>query len=279
MTKLSAMLRGGLRNVGYNALSVILVLFFALPVYYVVVGAFMTRAEVYSAAIFPSQFQWQNLRTALVDYNMLHFFRNSLLFTSAVVALNLFFCSLTGFALAKYSFPGKNVLFSLVLVAMMVPPLVMIVPLFLEIKAFGLLNSPLAIIVPAFVDPFGVFLMRQYILDISEDHLDAGRVEGCSEFGLFWRIVLPFSSPALAALLLYRFLFVWNDLFWPLLVLPGEQWRTLPVGVQQFAARYLGAQELQLTTSLVAALPILLILIFFSKQVFGAIAKTGGLKY
>ena len=265
------------RDVKFNVTSILLVLFFALPVYYVVTGAFMTRAEVYAAAVFPSRIQWENLRIALFDYGMLRFFGNSLFITLTIVALNLFFCSMSGLALAKYDFPGKQLLFSVVLVAMMIPPLAMIVPLFLEVRAFGWLNSPLAVIVPSFVDPFGIFLMRQYILDIPEDFFDAARVEGCSEFRIFWSIVMPIASPALSALLLYRFLFVWNDLFWPLLVL-GEKWRTLPVAIEQFGAQHFAAQELQLTTSLVGALPILIILVLFTRQVNNAVLKAGGLK-
>ncbi len=268
-----------LRDVRFNLASIVLVFFFALPIYYLVTGAFMTRAEVYAAAWFPRELQWKNFYIALVDYKMLLFFRNSLLYTTAVVILNLFFCSLTGFSLAKYDFPGKPIVFALVLVSMMIPSVVLIVPLFIEVKSFGWLNTPWAIIIPAFIDPFGIFLMRQYILDISDDHIDAARIDGCSEFGIFWRIILPFSGPALVALALYRFLFVWNDLFWPLLVITKEQWRTLPVAIETFGAQHFEAQELQLTTSLVGALPILLILIFSSKYVYQAMAKTGGLKY
>ena len=275
----SKKLRELFRDLRFNILSILLIAFFALPIFYIVVGAFMTRAEVYAGASFPAKFQWENLRIALIDYNMTHYFLNSLFFTTVIVALNLFFCSLTGFALAKYDFPGKNILFTFVLISMMVPSLVLIVPLFIEINFLGWLNKPIAMILPSFIDPFGIFLMRQYILDISDEHLDAARVEGSTEFGIFWRIILPFSTPAIFALTLYRFLFVWNDLFWPLLVLGGEKWRPLSVAVQQFGARYFAAQELQLTTSLVAALPILAILIFSSKHVFNAMSRTGGLKY
>lgn len=267
------------RDIRFNVISMIMILFFALPIFYIVVGAFMTRAEVYAGATIPAKFQWENLRIALIDYNMTHYFLNSLFFTTVIVALNLFFCSLTGFALAKYDFPGKNILFTFVLISMMVPSLVLIVPLFIEINFLGWLNKPIAMILPSLIDPFGIFLMRQYILDISDEHLDAARVEGATEFGIFWKIVIPFSTPAIFALTLYRFLFVWNDLFWPLLVLGGEKWRPLSVAVQQFGARYFAAQELQLTTSLVAALPILLILIFSSRHVFNAMSRTGGLKY
>ena len=266
------------RDVRFNLASIFLVFFFALPIYYLITGAFMTRAEVYAAAWFPRRLQWQNFYIALVEYKMLLFFRNSLLYTTAIVALNLFFCSLTGFALAKYDFPGKRIVFSLVLLSMMIPSVVLIVPLFIEVKSFGWLNTPWAIIVPAFIDPFGIFLMRQYIVDISDEHIDAARMDGCSEFGLFWRIVLPFSGPALVALALYRFLFVWNDLFWPLLVITKEKFRTLPVAIETFGAQHFEAQELQLTTSLVGALPILLILVFSSEYVYEAMAKTGGIK-
>ena len=111
---------------------------------------------------------------------------------------------MVGFALAKFDFPGKRLLFSIVLVSMMIPSIVLVVPLYIEIKSFGWLNTPWALIIPAFIDPFGIFLMRQYIEDISEDHLDAARVEGASEFALFLRVVLPLSGPALVALALYR---------------------------------------------------------------------------
>ncbi len=272
------LLKSIFRDTGFNLISILLVLFFALPIFYLLSGAVMTRGEVYAAKLFPAKIQWQNFYVALVEYNMLHFFRNSLVFTTAIVFCNLFFCSMVGFALAKYDFPGKRLLFSIVLVSMMIPSIVLVVPLFIEVKNFGWLNTPWAIIIPAFIDPFGIFLMRQYIVDISEDHLDAARVEGASELALFLRVVLPLSGPALVALALYRFLFVWNDLFWPLLVVTNEKWRTLPVAIETFGASHFEALELQLTTSLVGALPILIILLFSSRYVFNAMARTGGLK-
>lgn len=270
--------RSFFRDIRFNLFSIVIVFFFALPLLYLISGAFMSRAEVYAGAIIPAKLQWGNFYAALVEYRMLYYFKNSLLYTSAIVILNLFFCSLTGYALAKFDFPGKKLLFGLVLGSMMIPSVVLIVPLFLEVKTLGLINTPWALILPAFIDPFGIFLMRQYIVDISDDHIDAARVDGYSELDIFWNIILPISSPAIVALALYRFLFVWNDLFWPLLVLSKDKYRTLPVAIQVFSASHYEAQELHLTTSLVAALPILIILIFSSKYVFSAMSKTGGLK-
>lgn len=268
-----------LRDVKLNVVSIALVLFFALPVYYLVTSAFMTRLEVWGGSFFPAKLQLKNITTALFEYNMIHFFFNSLFFTLAIVLCNMFFDSLVGYSLAKFDFPGKNLLFAFVLVSMMIPSVILIVPMFIEVKNFGLLNTPLAMIIPNCVDAFGIFLMRQYIIDISEDHLNAARVEGCTEFGIFIRIILPFSVPALLALGLYRFLSVWNDLFWPLLVIGGEKWRTLPVAISKFDAQYFDATELKLATAFVAVLPMLLILIFFSGKVFEAMSKSGGLKY
>ena len=172
----------------------------------------MTRAEIYAGAFFPAKLQWQNILSALFEYNMLRYLLNSTFFTVTIVLLNLFFCSIVGFALAKYDFPGKQVLFACILIAMMIPPIIFIVPLFLEVKAFGWLNTPLALIIPGFIDPFGIFLMRQFIIDIEDDYLDAARIDGVSEFGIFWRIIVPFSIPAISALALYRFFIVfYND--------------------------------------------------------------------
>ena len=266
------------RTLGLNLASIVLIAFFALPIFYLISGAFMSRADVYSGAILPSEIQTGNIWAALFEYDMIRYFFNSVVLTSAVVVANVFFCSLVGFALAKYDFPGKNLLFGFVLVAMIVPPLVLIVPLFLEVQRLGLLNTPWAIILPGFIDPFGIFLMRQFIVDIADDHLDAARIEGASEFGIFWRVVLPLSAPAVVALILYRFLFVWNDLFWPILVLGGSDWRPLPVAIQAFSASTFEAPELTLATALVGAIPILIILLVGFRQVFNAVSRTGGLK-
>lgn len=265
-------------DVKYNAVFLLAIIFFALPVLFLTTAAFMTRLEIYSGAILPGKIQFNNIYSALFEYDMLHYLTNSVFFTVIIVLLNLFFCSLVGYALAKFEFPGKRILFAFVLVAMMIPSLILVVPLFIEVKAMGLVNTPWAMIVPLFIDPFGIFLMRQYMIDISEDHLDAARVAGCSEFGIFLRIAIPFSIPAIVSLGLYRFLYVWNDLFWPMLVIGGEKWRTLPVAITKFDAQYFEATELKLATAFIAALPILLILVVFSKRIFGAISKSGGLK-
>lgn len=270
---------GFLHDFKFNIIMIFLIIFFALPVFYLASSAFMTRIEIWQGMFFPAKMQWSNIYTAMVEYNMFHYFKNSLFFTVIIVSSNLFFCSLAGYALAKFNFPGKKLIFSLVLVSMMIPPVILIVPLFMEVRAMGLLNTPWAMIIPWFIDPFGIFLMRQSMVDISEEHLNAARIEGANEFWIFLRIAIPFSLPALVALTLYRFLYVWNDLFWPLLVVGGDKWRTLPVAITKFDAQYFEATELKMATSFVAALPILIILIVFSKKVFSAMSRTGGLKY
>jgi len=271
--------RGLARDLSFNVASWVILLIFVLPIYYIIAGAFMTREEVYSGALFPKSLNLNNIGIALFDFNMLHFLGNSIIFTVIIVVLNLFFCALAGYALIKFDFPGRNILYVLTLVAMVVPPLVMIVPLYLEVRQFGWINTPLALIIPAFVSPFGVFLMRQYLSQVPDSYIDAARTAGYNEFEIFLKIIIPLSKPAMAALALYRFLFVWNDFFWPLLVLTGDTWMTLPVALQKFDAQYeLSFYELKLATSLIGIIPIIILLIFASRILLRAMSRVGGIK-
>ncbi|MCJ7761167.1 carbohydrate ABC transporter permease [Candidatus Bathyarchaeota archaeon] len=278
MTERKTNRRGLLRNLSFNAASLSILVLFVLPVYYIFAGAFMSRAEVLGGAWLPQSVSLDNIRIALFDYNMIYFLRNSVIFTAIIVLMNLFFCALAGYALAKFDFPGRRILFLFILVAMLVPPLVMIVPLYLEVRQFRWIDTPLALIIPAFLSPFGVFLMRQYISQIPDSYIDAARTAGYNEFEIFLKIILPLSKPAIAALALYRFLFVWNDFFWPLVVLGGETWRTLPVAIQMFDAQYFEAYELKLATSLVGIIPIVILLIFASRILLRAMSRVGGIK-
>ncbi len=129
--------RAIVKDLSFNVASLAILLIFVLPIYYIIAGALMTREEVYSAALFPKSPNFNNIGIALFDFNMLRFLGNSVFFTVIIVVLNLFFCALSGYALVKFNFPGKNILYVLTLVAMVVPPLVMIVPLYLEVRQFG----------------------------------------------------------------------------------------------------------------------------------------------
>lgn len=194
------------------------------------------------------------------------YFINSVFIATASTLLALFFCSLGGFAFAKYQFRGKTILFGIMLASMMVPFQVLLVPLFGLMYDIGWLNSYNAIIFPFSVGAFGVFLMRQFIVTIPSELLDAARMDGCSEFGIYYRIVLPIIKPALGALTIYTFLSSWNGYLWPLIVLRDEAKYTLPIGLANLIGIYRQDYGMLMAGTLLSLLPIVILFLAMQRE-------------
>ena len=206
---------------------------------------------------------YRNLWKA-VPYN--RYFINSVFIATASTLLTLFFCSLGGYAFAKYQFRGKTILFGILLASMMVPFQVLLVPLFGLMYDIGWLNSYKAIIIPFSVGAFGVFLMRQFIVTIPSELLDAARIDGCSEFGIYYRIVLPIIKPALGALTIYSFLSSWNGYLWPLIVLRDEAKYTLPIGLANLIGIYRQDYGMLMAGTLLSLLPIVILFLAMQRE-------------
>ncbi len=213
---------------------------------------------------------WNKLTTnyrklwSVVPYNQ--YFINSVFIATASTLLTLFFCSLGGFAFAKYQFKGKKVLFGILLASMMIPFQVLLVPLFGLMYNIGWLNSYMAIIIPFSVGAFGVFLMRQFIITIPSELIDAARIDGCSEFGIYYRIILPIIKPALGALTIYSFLGSWNGYLWPLIVLRDEQKYTLPIGLANLIGTYRQEYGMLMAGTLLSLLPIVILFLAMQRE-------------
>jgi multiple sugar transport system permease protein len=210
----------------------------------------------------PTLINYNNLFTQL---NFPVYFLNSVILAVSITVLNLLFCSMLGYALAKMRFRGKNMLFLLVLATFMIPSAVTLVSLFVLMSNLGLVNNLLAVILPEAAAGIGVFLMRQFMVGIPDELLDAGRVDGAGEFYLFWRIVLPLCAPALGTLTILTFLASWNDFTWPLIILTSDQKYNLPVALATFAVGpHVNDNGLLLAGAVVLAMPILIV--FFLLQ-------------
>lgn len=213
---------------------------------------------------------WNKLTTnyrklwSVVPYNQ--YFINSVFIATASTLLTLFFCSLGGFAFAKYQFKGKNLLFGILLASMMIPFQVLLVPLFGLMYNIGWLNSYNAIIIPFSVGAFGVFLMRQFIITIPSELIDAARIDGCSEFGIYYRIILPIIKPALGALTIYSFLGSWNGYLWPLIVLRDDQKYTLPIGLANLVGTYRQEYGMLMAGTLISLLPIVILFLAMQRE-------------
>ncbi len=250
----------------------------AAPFAWMLLGSFKTDGELLRSppTWVPDEPTLGNYRELLSKQNFPTYFLNSAIVAVAVTAGNLLFCSMLGYALAKLKFRGREALFTLVMATLMIPGMVTFVPMFVLVSNLGLQNSFPGLILPFLVTPFGVFLMRQFFIGLPDDLIDAGRVDGASELGIFARIMLPLTRPALATLGILTFLSSWNNFLWPLVIAQTEDKYTLPVALALYstgenAKRY----GLLMAGAVVVVVPVLLVFIAFQRHVTKGIAMTG----
>ena len=204
------------------------------------------------------------------------YFFNSVLIAGSVVIANVVFCSMVGYALAKLRFVGKNLIMVLVLATLMVPGSVTVIPLFVLMSKFDLVNTYWAVILPFAVGPLGVFLMRQFMLAIPNDLLEAARVDGARELRIFWKVVVPLSWPGMAALGIITFLGSWNSFLWPLIVLTDDRMYTLPVALGTFAiGQYQADYGLLMAGAVALVLPIIVVFLLLQRHFTESVASTG----
>ena len=200
---------------------------------------------------------------------------NSLIVAGITTLSVLFFDSLVGYTLAKLRFPGKGIIFVLILSTLMVPTEMLIIPWYVMSSEYGWSNTYWGLLFPGVISAFGVFLLKQFFETLPTDLLDAGRIDGLNEFGVFWRIAFPLVRPALAALGIFTFLGNWNAFLWPLIVVQTANMRTVPVGVALFSSEASTAWNLIMAASSLAVLPVLLVFLFFQRQIIEGVVLTG----
>ena len=267
-------------DVLFPLIGLVLGLVAVFPVVYMFSASLMQPNQIFSVPLqlVPQPPRPQNFVDIFAQFNIGHYLRNSLLFTSCVVLLNLFFCSLTGYSLAKFRFPGRRVIFLFILSTMMVPFNVIVVPLYAVVRSLGWINTPQALIVPFMITAFGVFLMRQFIGDIPDEYLDAARIDGAHEVGIYWRIILPLAKSALTTLAILVFVDNWDSFLWPLIVLNSDTWKPLPLGLAQFLSNYGNAWTLFMAACVLATIPLLVVFIVLQRGFLQAFSGLSGSK-
>lgn len=203
------------------------------------------------------------------------FFLNSAYIAILVTLSALFTSSLVGYVFAKFEFRGRNAIFLLILSSMMIPFPVVMIPLYLLMAKLKLVDTHVAVMLPSIYSTFGIFLMRQFIRTIPSQLIEAARIDGCSEFKIFWSIILPLCKPALAVLGVFTFMWNWDSFVWPLIVLQSEDKFTLPVGLAVFSQRWWTNYGLVMAGALVSVVPILIIFVIFQKHFVRGIVMTG----
>jgi multiple sugar transport system permease protein/alpha-1,4-digalacturonate transport system permease protein len=247
------------------------------PIYWMFATAIRPRAEVFEAlvALLPSQVTWENFTSIWRRYPLLDWATNSLFIALIAVAITVFANLLCGYTFAKFRFPGRNLLFFAILGALMIPIQVIIVPEFLITAWLGLLNSPWGVILPRAAEAFGIFMVRQFMVSIPDELLEAARLDGAGEFRIFLRVVLPLSRPVIAVLVIFTFMWRWNDFAWPLVVLTDQSAYTLPLGLNLLRGEVNPEWGQVMALALLSLAPMLLIFLAFQRYLIQGIASTG----
>lgn len=251
---------------------------FALPFVWMISTSVKPGNEVYVVPPIwiPSTFVWSNFLDPWRNLPFLTFFKNSIVVTGVNIVATLFSSSLTAFAFARMRFKGRGTLFLLVLSTMMLPQQVTLIPMYLLFTKLGLVNTLWPLMIQSFFGhPFSIFLLRQYMMSIPIEMDDAARLDGCSWFDIYWRIILPLSAPALGVVAIFSFQSHWTEFFTPLIYLNTREHFTVPLGLQLLNSRYATAVQQTMAMTLVSVLPMLAVFFIAQKKFIQGITVTG----
>jgi alpha-1,4-digalacturonate transport system permease protein len=221
------------------------------------------------------EFATGNYTEPFLHFDFLQYLRNSVFVTAMATLITLVVNSMAAFALSKYRFRGQTAVMLIILATLMVPLSVIMVPLYSVISALGLFNNLWGVILPTVATPTGVFLLRQYMLTIPDELIDAARMDKASEWQIYWRIVLPLSAPALAVLAIFSVVWRWNDFLWPLIVLSRKELYTLQVGLNSYAGELNVQWHYILAMTVVTMIPVVLVFVFLQRFITTGIAGQG----
>lgn len=247
------------------------------PVLWIILSSFKGLSEIYRSppTFLPEVWVFSNYGEAIVEFPFLRYLWNSVMVTASATLLTLFINSMAAFALSKYQFPGRNIIFLLMLATLMVPIRVIMLPVYLMIARLGMANTLWGIMIPPSATPTGVFILRQYMLTISDELLDAAKIDGAGHFHIYARIMLPLSAPALAVLTVFSVMWRWNDFLWPLIVISRERLFTLQLALARFRGELVTDWNYVLSMTVLSIVPIVLVFVFMQRYLVRGIASTG----
>ncbi len=267
---------GSVRQASIHVVLILFALTAILPFLWMVFGSFKGYRELTSSmTLLPQTWTLDNYDQIIGRVNFLNAFRNSLIVAVSITFCTLLTSSATGFVFAKYRFPGKETLFSMILATMMIPFAVVLIPLYIFISDIGAMDQLSGIILPGMWSAFGIFLLRQFMEGVPSELLDAARIDGASEWRIFSQIMVPLSGAPLAALAILTFLGSWDNLLWPSLVLNSPEKQTIPLVLAGLRSLYWSRYDLYMAGSMLTIVPVMIVYLFASKHFIRGIAMTG----
>ena len=264
-------------NIISKILLIALLVIILYPFIWMLCSSFKTEADImsYPPKLFGRAFTTEAYENIWARIPFLRYYGNTLLFAGGVTIISLTFDTMAGYAFARLRFKGKNFLFALVLVTLMIPFQVIMIPLFYEMFKLNLLNTFIGLILPRATNAFGIFMMRQFFVSLPKGLEEAARLDGCSEFTIFRKIMLPLCKPAVISLAIFHFMYNWNDLLYPLILTTRTEMRTLPAGLATFMGTHVIEHNVLMAGGVLAILPIFIAYCFAQKYFVQGIAMTG----
>jgi multiple sugar transport system permease protein len=248
-----------------------------IPFLWMILTSFKTLVETNHIPMIwlPSKFNFDNYFEVLDKLSFGKYYLNTIFITLSITLGQVFICSLAAYSFARLNFPGRNKIFFLLLCVLMIPSQMIIIPQYLLMVGFKWLNTYLALIIPNLPSAYGTFFLRQFFLTLPKELEDSAKIDGCSYFRTYWKIMLPLCSNALIAFTIFTVLWAWNDLLWPLIVTSKDSMRVLPVGIATLCGQYVTDYNLLMAASVMAILPMVVMYIFGQKYFISGIALTG----
>jgi multiple sugar transport system permease protein len=247
------------------------------PFFWMISTSFKSYAESMKVPpnIFPTTWHFENYLEVLKKINFSRYYLNTVIITVGRTIGQIILCSLAAFAFARLKFPGKNIIFVGILSVLMVPSQVVLIPSFVIMRELNWIDTFYVLIVPGIFSAFGTFLMRQFFMALPHDLFEAAKIDGCSLFGIYWKIFLPLSKSALVSLAIFTVLASWNDLLWPLIMTSSDDMRVLTVGIASFQGQHMTDYPLLMAGALMATLPMIILFIFLQRYFIEGIALSG----
>jgi multiple sugar transport system permease protein len=235
-------------------------LVFVLPLVQMVLTSFMSDADInrFPPRLIPTSLHLAGYVGVFTEAPILRWLLNTVIVSAISIVAHLVLCSMAGYGFARLKFPGRNFGFFAMVATIMIPPQLLMIPTYLMFARLGVVDTLAAAFVPWLASAFGIFLMRQFFLSLPRELEDAGRIDGCTTFGVFWRIVLPLAKPALATLAIFTLLGSWNDLVWPLIAISDEHKYTLQLGLTTFQGTRRTQWSLLMAGNVIATMPLII---------------------
>jgi multiple sugar transport system permease protein len=264
-------------QVSIHVALVVLGALFVLPFLYMFLASFKPALEIIKMppTFLPRKFTLVNYATIFERLKFWRYFLNSVITSGSITALAVFSSSLAGFVFTKFKFPGREVIFVLFLAGLMIPFSIIVMPLYLLISKAGMQNSYLGLILPLCVSPFGIFLMRQFMEGIPNDLVEAARMDGANNMWIYSRVIVPLSMAGMGAVAVFTFLWSWNQLWWPLMVVSKEAMRTLPLGIAALTFQIAKRYDMIVTGAALAVAPVMVVFIFAQRTLIKGMMLTG----